>query len=461
MRWPIRVQLLLPMLLVVVLAIVLASAASAYFSGSRARQQQEEDLRRVVATLSQATFPLTNSVLRQMNGLSGADFVFFAPNDELQSSTMSLSESDLDQLRAIPESGRPAGFSNNLPITLAGQTYLGDRVAVSRWGSTTRAGSLVVLYPEDRWWASIHEAAYPALAAGTIAALVAMAVTALLANRFVKPIRKLGEQTAAIVRGDFRPAAVARRDDEIRDLTLAINRMAEQLGLYEGEVRRNERLRTLGQLGAGMAHQLRNAATGGRMAIELHQRECEAEPARESLDVALRQLRLMESYLERFLAVGRPTPARRERLDLDALVEDSLSLVRPACDHAGIDLRWEKRGSPVVMCGDPDSLRQLFLNLLMNAVEATRGQHDVPPTIDVQLDAGDSLAVVRFNDSGPGPAIEVQPQLFEPFVTGKPDGTGLGLFVARRIAETHGGSVAWCRNGGMTCFTVTLPTLAS
>ena len=154
-------------------------------------------------------------------------------------------------------------------------------------------------------------AAHPALVAGAIAIVAVVIVTTLLAQRFVSPIRHLSDQTARIAQGDFTPVDLGNVDDELRDLTVSINRMTGRLGQYEREVRRSEQLRTLAQLGAGMAHQLRNAATGSRMAIELHQRQCAAGAA-EALDVALRQLRLMESYLQRFLTLSRPRLASRE-----------------------------------------------------------------------------------------------------------------------------------------------------
>ena len=172
-------------------------------------------------------------------------------------------------------------------------------------GRAAESGSLVVLYSQERWSAAMWQAAYPALVAGAVAVLAVVVVTTLLARRFVRPIRRLGDQTARIAQGDFTPVGVGKVDDELRDLAVSINRMTERLSQYEREVRRSEQLRTLGQLGAGMAHQLRNAATGGRMAIELHQRQCAAAGG-EDLEVALRQLRLMESYLQRFLTLSRP-----------------------------------------------------------------------------------------------------------------------------------------------------------
>ena len=162
---------------------------------------------------------------------------------------------------------------------------------VTRRGTAARPNWLVVLYPEDQWWIAARQAVFPALMTGAAAALAVMAITTVLARRFVRPIQELGRQAAAIAQGQFQPLPVSRRDDEIRDLTLSINRMAETLGRYEQSVRRNERLRTLGQLGAGMAHQLRNAATGAWMAVELHQRQCPGGQDQSALEVAVRQLR--------------------------------------------------------------------------------------------------------------------------------------------------------------------------
>jgi signal transduction histidine kinase len=303
----------------------------------------------------------------------------------------------------------------------------------------------------------MRQAAYPALAAGAVAVVAVVLVTTVLAHRFVRPIRQLGRHAAAIDRGDFQPVPVARRNDEIRDLALSINRMTEQLGQYETQVRRHEQLRTLGQLGAGMAHQLRNAATGGRMAIELHQRECDSSRTNESLDVALRQLRLMESYLQRFLAVGRVQPIAHETISLSVVVADALALVGPACVHAGVDLAFRQPSAPLWLRGDADALRQLVVNLVLNALDATSGRQR-PARIAVDLDCPqDGRAALCVRDSGPGPAADVADRLFEPFVSAKPEGAGLGLYVARQVAEAHQGSIRWQRLDGQTCFTVELP----
>jgi signal transduction histidine kinase len=128
-------------------------------------------------------------------------------------------------------------------------------------------------------------------------------------------------------------------------------------------------------------------------------------------------------------------------------------LLRPQCRHAGIELRWQPPAAGYTVAGDAGQLGQLILNVLGNAVEAagTNGW------VSVVL-GGEGVGVwLEVSDSGPGPAPEVAERLFEPFVTGKPEGVGLGLAVARQVAEAHGGRIRWFRQESHTCFRIELP----
>jgi len=460
MRWPIQIQLLLPTLSVVVLAIALASATAAYFGVRRAARQEEENLRRVVTTLTEATFPLTERVLQQMSGLSGAEFFLLDEDERILAGTLRIGEDERDMLCRMPADVRLEGLTASPVVTLGGRGYRGCRVPIAKSRFAAEPGSLVVLYREDLGSGAVRQAVYPVAIAGVVAAAAVVLVTTMLARRFVRPIRRLGDQTAVLAGGNFQPVAVPPRDDEIRDLAISINQMAAKLGRYETDVRRNERLRTLGQLGAGMAHQLRNSATGARMAIELHERECAQEADREALQVALRQLRLMDSYLQRFLKLGRSRPMPHERVDLEALVADVLELVQPACDHGKIRLTFQRFPEPLAVWGEAESLRELLINLILNGVEAAQRHGERPPQVIVELaTSGTDRALLHVKDSGPGPAADAREHLFEPFVSDKPEGTGLGLYVARQIAEAHQGTIGWQRLDGMTCFTVELPVM--
>jgi signal transduction histidine kinase len=233
--------------------------------------------------------------------------------------------------------------------------------------------------------------------------------------------------------------------------------MAQQLAKLQETVKNTERLRLLGQVSGGLAHQLRNGVTGARLAVQLHASECAGNTDAEALDVALRQLSLVEAHLKRFLDLGKKETGPRQECRLTRLIEEAISLLRPQCRHSGIDLIWEPPGIESNVVGDAAQLGALFLNVIGNAIEAAG------PGGRVQVILADTAGTARIEvwDSGPGPSSEVAERLFEPFVTGKRDGVGLGLAIARQAAEAHGGRITWRREQGRTCFVIDLPTAAS
>lgn len=460
MRRPIRHQLLLPMLVVVLAGVAVASLTGAWMGAHFARQQEQENLRRLARTLADTGFPLSENVLRTMAGLSGAEFVVLSDTGEVQQSTIALSGEEsaelirLVQFRSDPDS--PTG----LMLKQGTRRYTAARLPVLNQPPRTDRASLYVLYPEEHWDRLAWRAAWPPLVAGLVAGGVALTLTTLVARRFTARVSQLSEQAAVIAAGQFLTRPLPRTNDELQELARALNRMAEQLGHYEEQVRRSERLRTLGQLGAGIAHQLRNAATGALMALELHAAELDAAADRESLDVAIRQLRLMESSLKRFLQLGRSEPATLQTLSLGHLVEEILPLIEPACRHAKIRLTWQHPSIDDRVLAEPDSLRQLLLNLLVNAIEAATKTGGADGLVRVEIDRTGTGQTDRVRlsvlDDGPGPGPEIRDRIFEPFATSKPDGTGLGLFVARQIADAHEANLQWSRTEGLTRFEVRL-----
>ena len=137
-------------------------------------------------------------------------------------------------------------------------------------------------------------------------------------------------------------------------------------------------------------------------------------------------------------------------------------LVGPACDHAKIRLIAPCPAGPVRVYGDADALGQLLIDLLLNAIDAAGRRVESGACVVVELQRDDEArAILRVKDSGPGPGSAVEHEVFEPFVTDKPDGTGLGLYLARQVAEAHHGTIRWERADEMTCFTVELPLVQS
>lgn len=449
------------MLLVVLASVAVASVAGAWAGARAAREQEREHLRRLASTLADAGFPLTENVLRQMAGLSGAAFVVLGPNDQVLRSTITLTGHEPEQLKELAQRGVSTRQTTDETVTLTTKRYLALKLPVRSTGPRGATESLCVLVPEEQWNRVARRAAWPPILAGLIAAGLAVVLTTVLARRFTRPIRQLSEQATAIANGRFTSTSLPPTDDELCDLAASLNTMSERLSHYEEQVRRSERLRTLGQLGAGIAHQMRNSVTGARLALEFHAAEMPHTADRESLDVALRQLDLMETSLKRFLRLGRGEPLTMTTVLLTRLVDETLSLVEPSCRHAGLALEWERPADEIVVPGDADSLKQLLLNLLVNAIEAATSASGRRGAVRVELAHTDEGRIVlRVLDTGPGPCPEIASRLFEPFATSKPDGTGLGLSVAQEIAQAHGASLSWRREDDQTCFEVAFASLS-
>lgn len=457
MRFPIRLQLMLATLLVAITAIVLACAASIYLAVSVAAHNKAEELSRIEKTLFQTNYPLTDSVLGQMRGFSGAEFVLLDAERRVVRATIDLDSADRAMLKSTPVRQHIESLAEAPVIRLDGLEYFGHVVPASRETSPLKGQLLVVLYGKDQWWAVARKVALPIVGAGLVAILLAVGLTTIMAGWLVRPIQALKAQSERIAAGQFEPVSLTPRNDELADLALSINRMTERLKQYEMEVRQAEQLRTLDQLGAGMAHTLRNAATGARLAIEIFQRKNLEAASSESLGTALHQLELMEAFIQKFLRLGHQATQTRRTLDLLEVTDGALQLVRPSFDHAHVRLETECPSTPIFVTGDTGSLRELMLNLLLNALEATggtRGDAFVALTIDA---SEKEVAEIRVADSGPGPAPETMERIFEPFVSEKPEGTGLGLHLSRQIVEAHGGSIRWHREDDLTVFIVRLP----
>lgn len=459
MRWSIRKQILSPLLAVAIVSLTAVGAINAVLSEHRTRDQVEVQLRQVIGVLSSSTFPLTNTVLRQMRDLSGAEFVLV----DAAGTVAATSLSDVAPLPAAKAVSRVEEVQLGPSSLVEGRWYFHTTVQLPADPHSSRAGVLHVLFPQDEYRRAWRQAFVPAFAVGVVTMSILAAVAWAVASRMSRTITRLREEALRVAEGDFRPAPVPTVNDEIRDLSISFNRMTEMLAEYETQVRRSEQLRTLSVLGASIAHQLRNAATGCRMALDLHAADCTSSDSGECLDVAKRQLRLMESQLQRFLRLGkRPTEMVKREIDLGDMVEELLPLVRPAAQHAGVALDCRISTERLAIEGDAEALEQVVLNLLLNAVEAAQQtgveRRDARGRVCIEVRASVPREVeIVISDTGAGPPADVASCLFEPFVTSKAEGAGLGLATAREVVLEHGGSLEWTRENEMTRFRVRLP----
>jgi len=234
-------------------------------------------------------------------------------------------------------------------------------------------------------------------------------------------------------------------DSDIRLLTLLANQSAiaiENANLHQDEMEARERLRqseklaALGALSAGLAHELRNPLNTMSMLIYAMNRELlPDQPMSADLQIVQGELRRMSLLIEQFLEFARPRPPHFQRERIDEIMEETLLLIGPEARARRVKIckEWGKPLSPVWI--DGAQIKQVFLNLLLNALQAMPNGGCI--TVRIHESGGSMLTAI--NDEGAGIAPEVRAKLFQPFFTTKHGGTGLGLSISQRIVEGHNG----------------------
>lgn len=234
-------------------------------------------------------------------------------------------------------------------------------------------------------------------------------------------------------------------------------RDTRQLLAQETGASRNRRLPQ--PLVQALAHEIKNPLSGLRGAAQLLATETSDPAHREYLDVMLRETARLRDLVDGMLGPARPP--RFLALNIHEVLEHVSRLLVP--EHAGIT--WQRDYDPSLpeLRGDPDQLTQVFLNLAANACEAFDGKEGcilLRTRIEREhVVAGSQRLAIRVDveDNGPGIPPALGDSLFLPLVTGRADGTGLGLPIAQEIVQRHGGSIAWRSGAGRTVFSVVLP----
>jgi len=219
------------------------------------------------------------------------------------------------------------------------------------------------------------------------------------------------------------------------------------------EMQRREELARLGELGAVMAHEIRNPLAGIKGFAQLIETATSMEQTRTYANKIVQQSLRMETLVDDLLSFAREDRGERQSADLAALVRDCVTMVRMEEDSARVEIIHTPQSAVTIMAA-ADRIIQLLLNLLKNGFQAMPDGG----VLRVELEHERSRAVIRISDSGSGIPPENIPHIFEPFWTSKARGTGLGLALCRKVAQEHGGSLSVESVVGVgTTFTLTLP----
>ena len=307
------------------------------------------------------------------------------------------------------------------------------------------------------------------------AAVLATGGAILMVRLVERPVAGLVQAMAKVEGGDLEARANLPTRDELGHLADSFNAMVEKLKAARAEIEvyhqhrldRAERLATLGEIAASLAHEIKNPLAGIAGAVQVMADEMpEAEPRREIMHEILTQVHRLDRTVQDLLAFARPGKPDVEPCDIHQVLDRVLILLaeNPEAKQMRV-VRAYQPGIPRVPA-DGKQLRQVFLNLILNAVQAmpAGGQitlqttlHNASGARGKDASAGPMVEVAVI-DTGPGIPPNNLKDIFTPFVTTKRRGTGLGLSVSRRIVQDHGGWItAESPPGGGATFRVRLP----
>ena len=212
----------------------------------------------------------------------------------------------------------------------------------------------------------------------------------------------------------------------------------QRVGTLEEQRRRAERVAESGALSAGIAHEIKNPLVAIRTFAELLPERYDDKEFREQFgDVMIREIARIDKLIDRLRGLAPKTDRQRTLVDLRIPLEETLLLLTAKFEQLGIHVIKEYPDVPPVIEGNIDDLKQLFLNMLMNACEAMNKAGEIAIRIYERQSLGSRSLIVEITDEGPGISDALRDRLFHPFISSKQGSSGLGLWLSRRIADTH------------------------
>jgi len=249
---------------------------------------------------------------------------------------------------------------------------------------------------------------------------------------------------------------IYRDENEKMNIHIAVVEDLTDIRKYEGIARQNEKLAAIGGLAAGIAHEIRNPLASISGSVELLSQTTHNEDDQKLMKIVLKEIQRLNNLITEFLDYARPEKPYTDKVNLSLLINDVL-------EHLKQDKKLTQNISQIInllenvfITGHGEKLKQVFLNLFVNAYQAL--SHTKEASILCQMKKVEDQIQILIQDNGMGMNAEVQRRLFEPFFTTKSKGTGLGLAITHKIIQSHRGSIlVQSEEGKGTVFTLTFP----
>lgn len=356
-----------------------------------------------------------------------------------------------------PETGRPLLPLPFDPELVAANRFVwgGEQWIAVRRAITEPPVLLVATAPVAPFVAPFQAAARRGTALLVLVAGAGLLLALLATGRLTRSLEQLAAAAGAVAAGDLERKVEARDPEEVGRVARAFNTMTVNLRRTLHELARREAQAAAGEFAASLAHEVRNPLTAIRVDLQVVEERLPADsPLREVQARALEEIVRLDRTVGEALAQARHGGLGTRELDLREPLRAALHVASPTFAERRVAVPEIEAPDTVVVRGEPGALEQLFLNLLLNAAQAVEPGGVVRVTVAAREDA----TLVTIADNGHGITEEVRERIFQPFFSTRAEGTGLGLPIARRIAEAHGGRVTIVSQAGQgTTVEVRLP----
>jgi len=298
------------------------------------------------------------------------------------------------------------------------------------------------------------------------AAAVTVILAFVLVIQILEPIQRLARETAPAQIGES-DSDLVKPGDDIDELSQHVSRMVEDADHTRAELERSrellwqsEKMATIGALAADLAHSIRNPMTSIKMRLFSLERSLDLSPTQqEDLGVVSEEMRRLDNIVCNFLEFSRPHRLHMQKISVSEILDVTLRLFQHQLELAHVQVERERRSPLPSINGDPELLKEVLVNLIVNACECMEegGKITISEEEIVDEEIGGAV-LIRISDTGPGISEHIQERVFQPFFSTKEDGTGLGLAVAARIIAGHGGRLTLrSKKGEETTFSIALP----
>jgi signal transduction histidine kinase len=289
----------------------------------------------------------------------------------------------------------------------------------------------------------------------------------LIARIILNPIYKLVLKVRGAAGNEVVEHIKMSPGKELEELDLHINRLIGRINQAHEDLQKNRellerssKLAAIGKIAPALAHEIRNPLTAIKMLIYAMMQEPDLSKDKlHDLEIITHEINRVEGFLQNFLKYARPAKPQMQMTAIVPVLRETLDLLQPRFKQSHITLKEIHEQKDLRIKADPDMIKQVVMNLLLNAIESMGQEGELTFLTRIDHEAEDKeMLQISISDTGPGIPDDIRDSLFDPFVKGKDQGIGLGLSISLRIAELHHGWISAVNNTGKgATFTIHLP----